>query len=114
MNFTVKRILPKEDGEYIQKLLSMTGKEIYDQFGFKRDEIITETVSFSDTGYEMDIKCVIPVDEEETPWTEAVLFYNGFQVAYTDVEDKFFDTWELEDDGHNFIVVLKYEEEKDE
>lgn len=95
--------------EYIQTLLSMTGKEIYDKYGLKRDETITETVVFENTAYEMDIKLVIPMDETETPWTEAVLFFNGWEVACSDVEDEFFGEWTLEADDHSFTVNIAKE-----
>lgn len=91
---------------YIKELLTMTGKEIYDKYGLKRDETITETAVFEGTPYEMDIKLVIPMDEDDTPWTEAVLFRNGSEVCCTDVEDEFFGLWELNTDTNNFTVTI--------
>lgn len=91
---------------YIKELLTMTGKEIYDKYGLKRDETITETAVFEGTPYEIDIKLVIPMDEDDTPWTEAVLFRNGSEVCFTDVEDEFFGPWELNTAHDNFVVNI--------
>lgn len=91
---------------YIKKLLNMTGREIYDKYGLTRDETITETAIFEETDYEMDIKLIIPIDENDTPWTEAVLFYDGYEVCCSDVEYEFFGLWELDTDTDNFIVHI--------
>ena len=42
----------------INNLLNMTGDEIYQQYGYKRDETITHTAKFPN-GIEADIKLVI-------------------------------------------------------
>lgn len=73
------------------------------------DETITETVAFGN-GYEMDIKCCgvkFMEGEGETnlAWTEAVLFRNGAQVAFTEPSDGFEGDWELEDNEGNVYVV---------
>lgn len=57
--------------DFVNHLLSMTGDEIYDKYGFKRDETIISTAVFPD-GMQADIKIVI-CDGENKPYTEAVL-----------------------------------------
>ena len=41
-----------------------------------------------------------------TPWSEAVLFRYGHEVAVTEVCDEFFGTWELAYDGDSFTIEL--------
>ena len=100
-------VLEQEELNFINQLLSMTGDEIYDKYGLKRDETIVYTTVFPD-GMQADIKLVI-CDEE--PYTEAVLFdKNGFQKAYTDPEDEYAGDWELECDDVNYVVTVKVKE----
>lgn len=97
-------VLGQEELDFINQLLSMTGDEIYEKYGLKRDETIVYTAVFPD-GMQADIKLVI-CDEE--PYTEAVLFdKNGFQKAYTDPEDEYTGDWELEYDDVNYVVTVK-------
>lgn len=99
--------LEQKELDFINELLSMTGDEIYEKHGLKRDETIVHTAVFSD-GMQADIKLVI-CDEE--PYTEAVLFdKNGFQKAYTDPEDEYTGDWELEYDDVNYVVTVKAKE----
>lgn len=91
--------------DFINKLLKMNGKEIYDTYGLKRDEIITETISLPNN-YEIDIKCIIPDSEETKPWTEAVLFHHGQEVNYTEPNDEFDGEWTLSDDNHTFTIII--------
>lgn len=99
--------LEQEKLDFINQLLSMTGDEIYEKHGLKRDETIVHTAVFSD-GMQADIKLVI-CDEE--PYTEAVLFdKNGFQKAYTDPKYEYTGDWELEYDDVNYVVTVKVKE----
>lgn len=100
-------VLEQEELDSINQLLSMTGDEIYEKYGLKRDETIVYTAVFSD-GMQADIKLVI-CDEE--PYTEAVLFdKNGFQKAYTDPKYEYTGDWELEYDDVNYVVTVKVKE----
>lgn len=100
-------VLEQEELDFINQLLSMTGDEIYEKYGLKRDETIVYTAVFPD-GMQADVKLVI-CDEE--PYTEAVLFdKNGFQKAYTDPEDEYTGDWELEYDDVNYVVTVKVKE----
>lgn len=99
--------LDQKELDFINELLSMTGDEIYEKHGLKRDETIVHTAVFSD-GMQADIKLVIC---DEKPYTEAVLFdKNGFQKAYTDPEDEYTGDWELEYDDVNYVVTVKVKE----
>lgn len=54
----------------------------------------------------MDIKLVIPLEEDELPWTEAVLFENGSELSFTEPGDEFVQEWSLEFDGITFICTI--------
>lgn len=100
-------VLEQEELNFINALFLMTGDEIYEKYGLKRDETIVNTAVFPD-GMQADIKLVI-CDEE--PYTEAVLFdKNGFQKAYTDPEDEYTGDWELEYDDVNYVVTVTVKE----
>ena len=76
---------------------------------FNEDETFSKTVKFPD-GAEMDIKlCGVQYldGESNLPWTEAVLFINGSEVACSEPEDEFFGEWELEHDGTRYIANVK-------
>lgn len=78
--------IPKSELDHLNKLLTMTGDEIYDKYGLKRDETITNTMKFED-GCELDVKVVICADEA-TPYVDLVLFNkNGCEIACTMAED---------------------------
>ena len=69
------------------------------------DDTIIYTVKFPD-GKEMDIKCCGCQDDPS--WTEAVLFdKNGYQLCFTDVEDEFEVSWELEYKGVHYCVDVR-------
>lgn len=82
------------------------------------EDIFSVTAGFDD-GYEMDIK-LCPVTFEEgtynVPFTEAVLFQHGCEVACTEPEYDFFGEWILEDtEGdvtHRFIVNVEGKDEE--
>ena len=102
--------IPKEDMKFINNLLSMPGEDIYQKYGYKRDETITHTAKFPD-GVEADVKLVIC--EEDTPYTEGVLFQNGFEVAHTEPDDTYDGVWEFIYQGSKYIVnVICTDDEK--
>ncbi len=71
------------------------------------DNIISITAKFSD-GKEMDIKCCGVQDGKEPAWTEAVLFdENGWELCFTDPNDVFIGSWELEDDGIMYRAIVE-------
>ena len=63
--------LPPGTLAHYRYLLGRTGRQLYDEFGLKRDETITHTAKFSN-GFEADIKIVNC--EEDPPYIDAVLF----------------------------------------
>ena len=96
--------LNEKEKDYIKTLLSMTGEQIYDKYGLKRDETIVHTAKFADD-IEIDIKLVI-CEGEDKPYTEAVAFRNGSEIACTDVEDEYLRRWTLDIDNHAYVVIV--------
>lgn len=92
--------------ELINDLLSLTGDEIYQKYGYKRDETITHTAKFPN-GIEADIKLVIC--QEDTPYTEGVLFHNGFELACTEPNCVYDGKWNFEYDGIEYTVLVEVE-----
>lgn len=84
--------ISKDRFDKINKLLSMTGNEIYDKYGMKAGETITHTAEFDD-GCFMDIKLVI-CDGDDKPYTEAVLFDpKGNEVICSEPWDDYDGLW---------------------
>lgn len=100
-------IISKKEMELINDLLNLDGDEVYQKYGFKRDETITHTVKFPN-GIEADIKLVIC--EEERPYTEGVLFHNGFELTHTDCEDTYDGEWYFKHNGIEYVVNVIVEE----
>ena len=92
--------------QLINNLLNMTGDEIYQQYGYKRDETITHTAKFPN-GIEADIKLV--VCEEETPYTEGVLFHDGFELTCTEPCYTYDGEWNFEHNGIEYTVLVEEE-----
>ena len=95
-----------EEMKLINDLLSLTGNEIYQKYGYKRDETITHTAKFPN-GIEADIKLVIC--EEDTPYTEGVLFHNGFELTHTEPDCTYDGEWNFEYNGIEYTVLVEVE-----
>lgn len=61
----------------------------------------SKTAAFPD-GIEMDIKLCPGC----TPWTEAVLFWNGSECGCTDPGDEFLSDWVMDLDGNQYMVEV--------
>ena len=48
--------------------------------------------------------------EEERPYTEGVLFHNGFELTHTDCEDTYDGEWYFEHNGIEYVVNVIVEE----
>lgn len=100
--------ISKQELDKIEELLFMTGDEIYDKYGMKRDETIIHTAKFDD-GYFMDIKLVI-CDGEDTPYTEAVLFNkSGCEVGYTEPFGDYGGCWVVNNNitDNTYVAIIK-------
>ena len=106
-----KMVVPKAEAELIQNLLSLTGNEIYDKYGLHRHETITRTVILED-GAVADIRLIIDEDEE-IPYTEGILFIDGFAACVTDPQDTYDGEWYFEYRGEEYYVDVVFEEDTD-
>ena len=100
-------VISKKEMELINDLLNLDGDKIYQKYGYKRDEAIIHTAKFPN-GIEADIKLVIC--EEENPYTEGVLFHNGFELICTEPDDTYDGEWHFEHNGIEYIVNVIVEE----
>ncbi len=100
-------VISKNEMGLINDLLNLTGEEIYQKYGYKRNEAITHTVKFPN-GIEADIKLVIC--DEEQPYTEGVLFQDGVELTHTECEDTYEGEWWFEHNGIEYIVNVIAEE----
>lgn len=77
------------------------------------DDTISNTARFSN-GMEMDVKLCGARDE--TPWTEAVLFKDGWEVCCSESAESYDDPWELEynRDTYTTVVVMENTAKKGE
>lgn len=98
--------ISREEMGFINNLLNLPGDEIYQKYGYKRDEAIIHTAKFSN-GIEADIKLVI--SEEESPYTEGVLFHDGYELTRTDPDDVYDGEWDFEFNGLKYIVFVETE-----
>ena len=100
-----KIYLSKRDADFLNEILSMTGDQIYDKHGYKRDETFTYTAKFPDGCY-MDVKLVI-CEGEDTPYCEAVLFNpDGYEIAFTEPEYELLGEWTIKTEEKTYTVVL--------
>lgn len=77
------------------------------------DDTLVHTARFAD-GMEMDVK--LCGAQDDTPWTEAVLFKNGNEVCYSEPAETYDGPWTLEYDGNTYTttVVMKKPENRKE
>ena len=105
MDYTATIEISKERSAFLKKALAEPGH-------MDDEEVHTESVSFLDGMYIVDVKCV-GCGDEEPAWTEAVLFKRNVdglysEVSHTDVEDEFLGDWDLVDfDGNSYTVTVK-------
>lgn len=103
----VNIVLPKEELNFMNKLLTLTGEEIYKKYGLKRDETITNTAKFPN-GIEADIKLVI-CDGDNKPYTEGVLFHDGSEVSCTECEEFYEGEWCFKYNDIEYVVCVMEE-----
>lgn len=94
-------IISKEKMDLINNLLALSGEQIYQKYGFKRDETITHTAAFPN-GIEADIKLVICA--EESPYVEGILYDKGCEVMHTDCMDTYAGGWCFFHKGKEYVV----------
>lgn len=104
---TCEIIFEEKETKRIKKLL--TQEPLSEKECMSEDETIIYTVHYPD-GIEMDIKiCGVQYEPDNTnlPWTEAVLFKDGSEVACSEVSDDIFGEWTLHYNGTDYISLIK-------
>ena len=107
MIFKKELLLSKDTLAVYDKKLTAEPKSESDCLG--EDEKISHTVKFDD-GKEMDIEiCGVQYEEGSSnlPWTQAVLYENGCEVAVSEPSEAFDGEWSLDDDGNTYTVLVK-------
>lgn len=94
----------KREVAELNKILSLTGKELYDKYGYKENETFSWTAHFGDE-IEADVKLVI-CGEDDHPYCEAVLFDHGSEVACTEIGDTIDSSWEFDYQGEIYVAEV--------
>ena len=90
-----------KEKEKLELMLNMTGKEIYDKYGLKRNQGFMWTAYFND-GLEADINIVFG-EADETPCVFGTLICNRQEVFRNDYSDCF-GTWKFEYQNKTYLV----------
>lgn len=98
--------ISSKEMKLINDLLSLTGDEIYQKYGYKQGETITHTAKFPN-GIEIDIKLIIC--KEGFPYTEGVLFHNGQELTVTDPDSTYDGEWIFEHNEVKYTVLVEIE-----
>lgn len=106
MHYDAQQAVNEDKAKLVDDTIHLTSAQIRDRYGIRPGLIALETVRIYGTHYEIGIKLVASTDDDATPWSEAVLFHYGHEVAVTEVCDEFFGTWELAHDKDSFTVKL--------
>lgn len=97
--------IPLNEDVMYEEILCMDGWEVNAKYGLQLDDMITKTADFGN-GYEMAVNIVISY-ENDNPYSEAVLFQNGKEVACTEGRNyEFAGKWSLEYNGDTFVVNI--------
>ena len=96
--------IPRKKIQNYERLMNLP-KDHPDLEDFPKYALIESwNVRFDDPHYEMQIK-VCSSGYADPLWSEAILFKDGQQVAYTEPESELGGEWTLTDDGAEFTVI---------
>ena len=100
-------VVDKETIDLWNKILEMTGNEIYQKYGFKRNENLCVPTGIFSNGYQIDISIVI-CEGEETPYIDTVLFdENNCEINCEVAESSIDDEYHLSDDEDDYYLTVK-------
>ena len=106
MRYTKEIKISKKLADEIDNLLT------YGDRNFGEDYTIVKTAVFDD-GYEVDIKCCgvqwEDDNEDNTAWTETVLFHNGSEVVCANPSEQFDGEWVLSTGENEYVVNVVVE-----
>lgn len=106
MHYDAQQAVNEDKAKFVDNAISLTSAQIRDRYGIRQSLIAIETVRIRKTDYEIDVRLVTSDDDDAAPYSEAVLFCCGHEVAVTKPRAEFFDTWELAYGKDSFTVKL--------
>lgn len=99
-------VVPRLEADKIIRLLATEHKDWSECMG--KDETISYSANFGN-GIKMNVKlCGVKYEEdgENRPWTEAVLFDQGYELCCSEAGDKYFGEWALDHEGIRYIAEV--------
>lgn len=106
MHYNARQAVDKDKAKLVDDTIHLTSAQIRDRYGIHQSLIAIETVRIRKTDYEIDVQLVASNDNNAAPYSEAVLFCCGHEVATTKPRAEFFGTWELAHGKDSFTVKL--------
>lgn len=106
MHYDAQQAVNEDKAKFVDDAMRLTSAQIRDRYGIHQSLIAIETVRIRKTDYEIDVRLVASDDTYAAPYSEAVLFCCGHEVAVTKPRDEFFGTWELTHGKDSFTVEL--------
>lgn len=106
MHYDAQQAVNEDKAKFVDNAIRLTSAQIRDRYGIRQNFIALETVRIRKTDYEIDVRLVTSDDDEAVPYSEAVLFCCGHEVATTKPRAEFFGTWELAHGKDSFTVEL--------
>lgn len=106
MHYDAQQAVNEDKAKFVDNTISLTSAQIRNRYGIHQSLIAIETVRIRKTDYEIDVRLVTSDDDDAAPYSEAVLFCCGHEVAVTKPRDEFFGTWELTHGKDSFTVKL--------
>lgn len=106
MHYDAQQAVNEDKAKFVGDAIRLTSAQIRDRYGIHQSLIAIETVRIRKTDYEIDIRLVASDDDDAAPYSEAVLFCCGHEVAVTKPRDEFFGTWELTHGKDSFTIEL--------
>lgn len=106
MHYDAQQAVNEDKAKFVDNAICLTSAQIRDRYGVRQNLIALETVRIRKTDYEIDVRLVASDDDDAAPYSEAVLFCCGHEVAVTKPRDEFFGTWELAHGKDSFTVEL--------
>lgn len=106
MHYDAQQAVNEDKAKFVDNATRLTSAQIRDRYGIHQSLIAIETVRIRKTDYEIDVRLVASDDDDAVPYSEAVLFRCGHEVAVTKPRAEFFGTWGLAHGKDSFTVEL--------
>lgn len=105
MKYSASTQINTETAECINKMLGMTPDELYQKYGYKRDELLFSTTADFSNGYFMDIN--VRTCDDAPPYIDMVLYDNNSNEINCDVRSEPIEgEYHIDDNGDEYCVVI--------